>query len=120
MQTFSIFVLPSIAEGTPVTLLEAMSTGLPVVASRVGGIPELVVENMTGTLVTANDPGGLASAIENYIQHPELLVLHGNAGRERILQRYSIDNMLVAYTGLYDTLCKNKMKMKETTISCVE
>lgn len=120
MQTFSIFVLPSIAEGTPVTLLEAMSTGLPVVASRVGGIAELVVDHITGTLVAANDPSGLASAIGNYIQHPELLVRYGNAGRERILQRYSIDNMLAAYTALYDTLCKNKMKMKKATISCVE
>jgi sugar transferase (PEP-CTERM/EpsH1 system associated) len=119
MRTFSVFALPSIAEGMPVTLLEAMSCGLPVVASRVGGIPELVLENNTGLLVPPNDPQALAEALSLYVRQPALARQHGAAGRARIEARYSIAAMLSGYTSLYDALCKTKTKSREA-ITCAE
>ena len=119
MRTFSVFALPSIAEGMPVTLLEAMACGLPVVASRVGGIPELVLENNTGMLVPPNDPQVLAEALALYVRQPALGRQHGAAGRARIEARYSIAAMLSGYTSLYDALCKTKTKSREA-ITCAE
>lgn len=120
IQTFSVFVLPSIAEGTPVTLLEAMSAGLPVVATRVGGVPEVVVNDATGKLVPANDAAALAAGIADYIRQPELVAQHGAAGRKRIEHHYSMEAMLVAYANLYGALCKTKTKFKEAVKPCAE
>ena len=119
MRTFSVFALPSMAEGMPVTLLEAMACGLPVVASRVGGIPELVLENNTGMLVPPDDPQALAEALAHYLRQPALVRQHGAAGRARIEARYSIEVMLSGYTNLYDALCKMKTKSRKA-IPCAE
>ena len=119
MRTFSVFALPSLAEGMPVTLLEAMACGLPVVASRVGGIPELVLENDTGMLVPPNDPQALTEALAHYLRQPALMRQHGAAGRARIETKYSIAAMLFGYTSLYDALCKMKTKSRKA-ITCAE
>ncbi|MEO8839452.1 MAG: TIGR03088 family PEP-CTERM/XrtA system glycosyltransferase, partial [Herbaspirillum sp.] len=119
MQDFSVFVLPSLAEGTPVTILEAMATGLPIVATQVGGIPEVVLDQQTGTLVPPSNPCALATAIATYVDQPLLATLHGAAGRRRIEQKYSVDAMLRGYTELYDDLCTRK-KIKERHPSCAE
>jgi sugar transferase (PEP-CTERM/EpsH1 system associated) len=120
MQTFSVFALSSIAEGTPVTILEAMSVGLPVVATHVGGIPALVMDRITGILVPPNDPAAMAVAIATYIRQPALATRHGAAGRERIEKQYSVTTMLAAYTALYDRLCKSKTNMNEAIKPCAE
>jgi sugar transferase (PEP-CTERM/EpsH1 system associated) len=120
MRSFSVFALPSIAEGAPVTILEAMSTGLPVVATRVGGIPEVVFDKSTGILVPPGDPIALASALAMYVKQPALAAQHGAAGRERIEQIYSITAMLTAYTKLYDSLCAAKTKIQGNYKSCAE
>lgn len=120
MRGFSVFALSSIAEGTPVTILEAMSTGLPVVATRVGGIPEVVLDGQTGAVVPANDPAALAAALARYIQQPELAAQHGANGRARIEQRYSMTAMLTAYTQLYDRLCATKTRFRKAMTSCAE
>jgi sugar transferase (PEP-CTERM/EpsH1 system associated) len=120
MQTFSVFALSSIAEGTPVTILEAMSIGLPVVATHVGGIPALVVDHATGILVPPNDADALASALVTYIEQPAIAKQHGAAGRERIERQYSVTAMLAAYTALYDRLCKSKTKLNEVIEPCAE
>jgi sugar transferase (PEP-CTERM/EpsH1 system associated) len=109
LQSFSLFALPSLAEGTPVSLLEAMASGLPVVASRVGGIPEVVTEGEHGALVPAGDVGALAAALARYSSDPALARTHGAAGRIRVEQRFSMRAMLTAYTGLYDALCRRKL-----------
>ena len=120
MRGFSVFALSSIAEGTPVTILEAMATGLPVVATRVGGIPEAVAENSSGLLVPPSDPSALAAALARYCEDPELARRHGRAGRERVERQGSIAAMIAAYAGLYDTLCQTKIKTREAYGSCVE
>ncbi|HTD05568.1 TIGR03088 family PEP-CTERM/XrtA system glycosyltransferase [Undibacterium sp.] len=109
MRAFSVFVLPSFAEGTPVTLLEAMSCGLPVIASAVGGIPDVVSDRHTGVLVAATDHEAIAAQLAAYCREPALMAEHGMAGRSLVEQNYSIAAMLLNYTKLYDTLCRAKL-----------
>ena len=117
---FSLFVLPSIAEGTPVTLLEAMASELPVVASDVGGIPEVVTHGVNGTLVPAGDAEALAQALAAYVRDPQRAAAHGRAARARIEQHYSMAAMLAAYLGLYDRLCKSKTTLRRAITPCAE
>lgn len=99
-----MFVLSSVAEGMPGVVLEAMASSLPVVATRVGGSAELVVDGETGTLVAPSDPGALAAAMDAYVRDPALRQRHGNAGRARAEGRFSLDSMVSAYVALYDGL----------------
>jgi glycosyltransferase involved in cell wall biosynthesis len=112
--------LSSIAEGTPVTLLEAMATELPVVATHVGGIPELVVDGVTGTLVPAADPDRMARAMLGYVMDSERMRHHGLEGRARVEQYYSIASMLGQYMALYDELCKTKTTLEQAITPCAE
>lgn len=112
LHTFSLFCLPSLAEGTPVSLLEAMACGLPVVASRVGGIPEVVTEGEHGYLVPPSDTEALATALARYVADPDLARRHGDAARRRIEQRFGMDAMLSAYLGLYDRLYQRKVGLR--------
>lgn len=99
-----VFVLSSIAEGMPGAVLEAMASGLPVVATRVGGTGELVIEGETGTLVPASDPDRLAAALNSYLLNEGLRLQHGRAGRSRVEDRFSLAAMLSTYATLYDEL----------------
>jgi sugar transferase (PEP-CTERM/EpsH1 system associated) len=101
MRGFSVFVLPSLSEGTPVTILEAMATGLPVVASRVGGVPQLVNDGQTGLLSDPADPHSLAGAIGAYIADPALAGRHGAAGRAHVNAHCCVDTMVTQYDILY-------------------
>lgn len=101
MRGFSVFVLPSLSEGTPVTIMEAMATGLPVVASRVGGVPQLVLNGQTGLLSDPADPHSLAGAIGVYIADPALAGRHGAAGRARVQAHFCVDTMVTQYDALY-------------------
>lgn len=109
LHTFSLFCLPSLAEGTPVSLLEAMACGLPVVASRVGGIPEVVTEGEHGFLVAPADCEALAAALARYAADGALVRRHGDAARLRIERDFSMAAMLAAYLGLYDALYQHKV-----------
>ena len=110
LHTFSVFALPSLAEGTPVSMLEAMACGLPVVASRVGGIPEVVDDDAQGALVPVGDVDALADALARYARDAGLRARHGQAGRARVEQRFSLHAMLSAYGALYDGLRRQKQK----------
>jgi sugar transferase (PEP-CTERM/EpsH1 system associated) len=99
------FVLPSLAEGISNTILEAMASGLPVVATRVGGNPELVDDGVTGCLVPSAQPQAMAAAIEHYAGDPDLARRHGAAGRAQALERFSLERMVADYQALYDELC---------------
>ncbi|MHB1428601.1 MAG: TIGR03088 family PEP-CTERM/XrtA system glycosyltransferase [Rhodocyclaceae bacterium] len=96
------FVLPSLAEGISNTILEAMASGLPVIATRVGGNPELVSEGRTGALVPASDPEAMAQAIIAYAQAHEQARSAGQEGRAEVERRFSLDAMVGAYGSIYD------------------
>lgn len=101
MRRFSVFVLPSRAEGISNTILEAMACGLPVIATDVGGNSELVVPGTTGFLVPAGDAAAIAGKLAWYREHPVELIRHGQAARTRVLAEFSLDGMVDAYAQLY-------------------
>lgn len=104
MRRLDIFVLPSIAEGISNTILEAMASGLPVIATAVGGNTELVQDGLTGKLVASQDVGALAAAMARYAADPGLARAHGAAGRARAVASFSVDRMVDEYAALYDRL----------------
>ncbi|HUW54252.1 MAG TPA: TIGR03088 family PEP-CTERM/XrtA system glycosyltransferase [Rhodanobacter sp.] len=101
---FDIFAFSSIAEGMPGVLLEAMAAGLPVVATEVGGVGDVVASGITGLLVPAGNPLTLAKALATYVSDEALRVRHGRAGRKRVETGFSLDDMVSAYVALYDEL----------------
>ncbi|MEO7385569.1 MAG: TIGR03088 family PEP-CTERM/XrtA system glycosyltransferase [Gammaproteobacteria bacterium] len=101
LRTLGIFVLPSLNEGISNTILEAMASGLPVIATAVGGSPELVVDSETGFLIPADDPAALADRLLRYLDSPALVSKHGRAARERAEREFSIRRMLLDYARLY-------------------
>jgi len=104
MRTMDVFALPSLAEGTSNTILEAMATGLPVVATDVGGNADVVQSGWTGTLVPARNAELLADAIGAYYRIPGLGAHHGVHGRRRVLAEFSLMAMADAYLAVYDRL----------------
>ena len=96
-----IFVLASRSEGLPLSILEAMSVGLPVIASRVGGVPEIVVDGETGLLVPPGDPSSLATAIERLLADPALRNRLGDAGRARLEESFDLGRCRREHLELY-------------------
>ncbi|MCK5480231.1 MAG: TIGR03088 family PEP-CTERM/XrtA system glycosyltransferase [Gammaproteobacteria bacterium] len=99
-----VFVLPSLAEGISNTILEAMATGLPIVATNVGGNSELLVDGTTGFLVPRSNPDALAAAIRRYVDDPGLRLGHGASARRRCESEFSINIMVKNYQELYEGL----------------
>lgn len=102
MRSLNCFVLPSLAEGISNTILEAMASGLPVVATRVGGNAELVDDGRTGVVVPANDVESMAQALLGRHEDPEGTQAMGRNGRADVERRFSLNAMVAAYQGLYD------------------
>ncbi|GJL67107.1 MAG: glycosyl transferase family 1 [Nitrospirales bacterium] len=102
LRSFDLFVLPSEAEGISNTILEAMASGLPVLATAVGGNTELVIDGDTGSLVPPKDPRAMADAMVRYVEDKELLRKHGKAGRVLSERRFSLEAMVNGYLGVYD------------------
>jgi glycosyltransferase involved in cell wall biosynthesis len=101
---FDAFVLPSANEGTPVTAIEALAAGRPVVATRVGGVPDVVRDGEDGFLVEVGDARGLAERLAQLAADPGLRGRMGAAGRERVLTRYAVDRLAEDVDRLYRAL----------------
>jgi glycosyltransferase involved in cell wall biosynthesis len=97
-----VFVLASRSEGGPISILEAMAAGLPVVASDVGGVREQVADGVTGLLVPPGDPEALAGALERLLADPELRRRLGAAGLERARERFDVSRLRAEHLELYD------------------
>ena len=102
MHSLDLFVLPSLAEGISNTILEAMASGLPIVATRVGGNPELVADMECGRLVEAGDVVALAQALLDALHEPKRTRTWGASALERCRRYFSLDAMVAAYTSLYE------------------
>lgn len=103
-----VLVLPSYREGFPNTPLEASAMCVPVVATRIPGCVDAVVDNLTGVLVPVRDAQALAEAIDRYIRHPDLRLQHGRAGRERVLRDFRQEVLRQALYEHYHSLMQEK------------
>jgi len=101
LHEFDVFVLPSLAEGIPLTLLEAMATALPVISSKVGGVPELIEEGKQGYLIQPQDSHDLANRIKHYIDSADLIEQHGLNGRDKVEKSFSLPAMTEQYLKIY-------------------
>lgn len=108
LPAFDVFVQPSFHEGLPNTVLEAQACGLPVVATAVGGTPEVVVDGVTGLLVPPRDPDALAQAITRLLNDPDLRHAMGQAGRERVEKHFSVEQMVRQTEALYEELLSDR------------
>jgi glycosyltransferase involved in cell wall biosynthesis len=108
MAAFDVFVLPSVVEGMSNALIEAMAVGRPVVATDVGGNPEVVVDGETGILVPKAAPDHLAAAIVKLLGAPEMAAEMGAAGRRRVVQHYRVEAMARQIEAMYDALLREK------------
>jgi len=103
LQAMDVFVMPSIAEGICNSLLEAMATGVPVVATAVGGTPEVVVDGESGLLVPARDAAALSARLLQIWSQPDLRRRLGQNARQRVRDEFSIEAMVRAYDNLYSS-----------------
>jgi glycosyltransferase involved in cell wall biosynthesis len=101
---FDAMILPSINEGTPVSAIEALAAGRPVVATRVGGVPDVVREGEDGFLVEPGDVDALAERLARLAADPELRARLGAAGRARVVPRYSVERLVDDIDLLYRSL----------------
>jgi glycosyltransferase involved in cell wall biosynthesis len=101
---FDALILPSSNEGTPVSAIEALAAGRPVVATRVGGVPDVVRDGEDGFLVEAGDTNELADRLEQLARDPALRERMGREGRERVLPRYAVDRLVEDIDELYRSL----------------
>lgn len=106
MRRLDCFVLPSLAEGVSNTILEAMSSGLPVIATDVGGNAELVSSGLTGYIVPATDHEAMAERIVFLANQQDIALHMGRAGRDLVERKFSMNAMVAAYQGLYDKLLR--------------
>ncbi len=108
MAGLDCFVLPSLAEGISNTILEAMATGIPVIASEVGGNTELVLDGETGITVPAGDVDALAAAMLSLSCHPQRSTAMGLAGRKRVEEKFSLPVMVMKYQLMYERLLSDR------------
>jgi glycosyltransferase involved in cell wall biosynthesis len=109
---FDIFVLPSLREALPIAVIEAMAVRLPVVAARIGGIPEVVEDGATGCLVPPGDEAALAAVLARLGADPDLAARLGAAGQARVQAQFTVEQMVRRVEQLYDDLARRKIRRK--------
>lgn len=102
LQSIDVFVLPSLSEGLPLSVLEAMAAGKPVIATNVGGVSEVVQDQRTGFLVPPKDPEAMANRILRVMADQAMAERLGRAGREKVERDFSLDTMTQQYEALYE------------------
>ena len=105
LKIFDVYVLPSLWEGMPLVLLEAMAASLPIVATNVGGNPEVVVNKVNGFLVEPGDVRALYQSIKSILKNGELREQFSKSSQERFRQRFNVDVMVKRYERLYLSCC---------------
>ena len=110
-----LFVLPSRTEGSPISIFEAMYAGLPVVSTTVGGIPEVVVNDVNGTLVPPCDPDALAKAIIDLLSDPEKMCAMGEEGKRRVMTNFNPDLFIERHEHIYTHLTTRKLMLQTPT-----
>ncbi|MCD6163371.1 MAG: glycosyltransferase [candidate division Zixibacteria bacterium] len=110
LKTFDIFIMPSIGEGETfgVAAVEAMAIGLPVVASKIGGLPEVIDDGQTGILVKPGDVEDLKKALEYYIINTDVRIKHGRAGRKKVEEKYNWQDNAEMMNRLYLKILNEK------------
>jgi len=108
LNTMDLFVLPSLTEGTPLALLEAMSAGVPVVATRVGGVPDIIKDGINGVLVTPGSKEAIAEAIIKLSSDKALISRIVNNAKDLIDNNYSITNWIVKIQAHYESILKTR------------
>jgi sugar transferase (PEP-CTERM/EpsH1 system associated) len=126
LSAMDLFVLPSLNEALPIVVLEAMAAGLPVIATRVGGVPEIVDHEKTGLLVQPGSEDALHSALDRLISDPDLREQLAQAGRERVAADFTIERMVKHIEDLYEELltklpvvsCQLSVDGRPTIVRC--
>lgn len=108
MQELDVFVLPSLTEGFPLSVMEAMACGLPVVATPVGGIPEMIEQEVNGLLVPPCNVEELAGAIIQILSDPRKARRMGKRGRQKVFEQYSPQQYMNQFDALYQNLLADK------------
>lgn len=108
-----VLVISSKNEGTPVSAIEAMASGVPVVATRVGGIPDLIEDQKTGILVEPEDPSALADAVISLLRNPPMARRMGQAAQAHVLEKYTVERLLDDTEKLYRELVSQKPGLQE-------
>jgi glycosyltransferase involved in cell wall biosynthesis len=101
---WDVFVMPSLEEGFPIAALDAMGAGLPVIATPVGGVPELIEDGTTGWLVPPRNVESLTARLRLLLSDPELRLRMGAAGHARVRDHFSTAQMTANFAQLYDEL----------------
>jgi len=107
LEQMDLFILPSVWEGLGIAILEAQAVGVPVLASNVGGVKEIVIDKKTGLLFEPKDPQGIFEAVDNLILNPNLQKEIVDNAYNQVIKKFSLDQMIKAYTDLYLNLIKN-------------
>lgn len=118
LRAADVFVLASEIEGLPLVVLEAMSQGVPVVATDVGGMPEAVIDGVTGLLVSPGDPAALAAAITSILSDPAVALRMRHAALARFEQRFTMERMLESHADLYHRLTGSSAGPRSPRLDC--
>jgi len=111
--SIDLLVLPSLCEAMPMCVLEAMAAGKPVIATRVGAVPQLIDRDETGVLIEPGDVAGLSSAVLQLLENPERARCLGAKGRARTIERFSADSMARQYLQLYSEITNTREQRKK-------